>query len=237
MISRRQFLKSTAIAIGAAITPPIFAEGVRSNEQIFSVRGDWQIFDDGLIKYIGPKDQRYTVLELHRILSDWADAPYSEGSILDITSENPSLRYTDNIIALQGKFHIDDESAEYLYDGSISQFNGSELYSGITVLGHPFINLIDTEENDKENGIFLSQGDSIKYYRADINNKDGKLLQTVLKTKSNGELINDGKVTAESSRKVIHRFHNDLIAPRMVTIEDTFTATTGQGTSHFALTV
>ena len=81
----------------------------------------------------------YTVLELHRWLQDLADDASASGDdLLDITSDTPSERSTDNIITLNGSYNIDDTAAEYLYDGSISQASGDTLYSGLVVVGSVF---------------------------------------------------------------------------------------------------
>lgn len=81
----------------------------------------------------------YTVLELHRWLQDLADDASASGDdYVDITSETPSERSTDNIITLNGSYNIDDTAAEYLYDGSISQAGGDTLYSGLVVVGAVF---------------------------------------------------------------------------------------------------
>jgi len=78
----------------------------------------------------------YTVLELHRWLQNLADDPAASGNdYLDITSATPSERSTDNIITLNSPYNIDATAAEYLYDGSISQGGGAEMYSGLVVVG------------------------------------------------------------------------------------------------------
>lgn len=78
----------------------------------------------------------YTVLELHRWLQDLADDAAATGDdLLDITSDTPSERSTDNIITLNSPYNIDDTAAEYFYDGSISQAGGDTLYSGLVVVG------------------------------------------------------------------------------------------------------
>jgi hypothetical protein len=78
----------------------------------------------------------YRVLELHRWLQDLADDPEASGNdLIDITSGTPSARSTDNIIDLLGTYNIDDDAAEYLYDGSITQAGGDTVYSGLRVLG------------------------------------------------------------------------------------------------------
>ena len=91
----------------------------------------------GDIRWIGTaSDGPYTVLELHRYLQDLADDAVASGDdLIDITLSTPSERSTDNIITLLSTYNIDDTMAEHLYDGSITQSDGDELYSGLIVVG------------------------------------------------------------------------------------------------------
>ena len=76
----------------------------------------------------------YTVIEFHRWLQDLADDASAAGDdFLDITKATPSDRSTDNIITLLGAYNIDDVAASHLYDGSIIQASGAEIYDGILV--------------------------------------------------------------------------------------------------------
>lgn len=87
----------------------------------------------------------YTVLELHRFLQDLADNDSSAGDdLLDITLATPSNRQTDNIIELLNGFNIDDTVAQHLYDGSIIQNGGDDIYEGIRVFSKPntYLNII-----------------------------------------------------------------------------------------------
>ncbi len=78
----------------------------------------------------------YTVLEMHRFLQDLADDAEASGNdLVDITSDTPSDRSTDAIIELNSPYNIDDDAAEYLYGGSITQAGGATVYSGLRVLG------------------------------------------------------------------------------------------------------
>ena len=78
----------------------------------------------------------YTVLELHRWLQDLADQQQASGDdLIDITTVTPSARATDNIITLNSPFNIDDTAAQFLYNGSIEQKVGDEMYSGLVVVG------------------------------------------------------------------------------------------------------
>lgn len=79
---------------------------------------------------------RYPVLDLHRWLQDLADNAVASGDdLLDITNQTPSERSTDNIITLNAPYNIDDATAEFFYDGSITQDGGDTVYSGLVVVG------------------------------------------------------------------------------------------------------
>jgi hypothetical protein len=82
----------------------------------------------------------HTVLALHRWLQDLADNESTGGAsddILDITSQTPSERSTDQIIKLLGSYNVDDEAATWFYGGSIKQGSAETetIYSGVQVLG------------------------------------------------------------------------------------------------------
>jgi hypothetical protein len=78
-----------------------------------------------------------TVIEFHRWLQDLADDAVSSGDDeLDITDNDPSARSTDNIITMLGNYNIDDTAAEHLYDGSIIQNGGDDIYDGIVNFGN-----------------------------------------------------------------------------------------------------
>lgn len=97
---------------------------------------DVSVATNGNIRWTGGASPNYTVLELHRFLGALADdASAINDDFVDITSDTPSERSTDNIITLLGTYNIDATMAQHLYDGSISQSSGNVLYSGLRVLG------------------------------------------------------------------------------------------------------
>jgi hypothetical protein len=101
-----------------------------------AIDADFSISSAGDIRYTGTT-ANYTVLELHQWLQDLADQAAASGNdILDITDLTPSSRSTDNIITLTNGFNIDDTAAQHLYDGSIIQTNGDEIYDGLVVIGN-----------------------------------------------------------------------------------------------------
>jgi hypothetical protein len=108
------------------------------------VATDWTISrSSGNIRYTGAdhdgSPSYATVIEFHRWLQDLADDAVSSpasGDELDITDEDPSARSTDNIITLLGNYNIDDTAAEHLYDGSIIQNGGDDIYDGIVNFGN-----------------------------------------------------------------------------------------------------
>lgn len=104
---------------------------------------DWTVDrQTGNIRYIGNdhgggSPSYATVIEFHRWLQDKADDAVSSGDDeLDITDSTPSSRSTDNIITLLNGYNIDDNASEHLYDGSIIQTNGDEIYDGIVNFGN-----------------------------------------------------------------------------------------------------
>jgi hypothetical protein len=107
-----------------------------------AIGDDFSVAVNGDIRHTGGATT-YTVLEFHRWLQDLADDAEATGDdIMAISYETPSDRSTDNIITLVDHsasggptFNIDAGAAEYLYDGSISQRGGDEVYAGLVVVG------------------------------------------------------------------------------------------------------
>ena len=132
----------------------------------------------------------YTVLELHRWLQDLADNAIATGDdLVDITSDTPSERSTDNIITLNGSYNIDDEAAKYFYDGSISQNNSDTLYSGLVVVGSVYgTTTIQVVQNNT-----LYDG-ATPFWGTGINVDAGNniLTRMLIKTRSGGQDI-DGR--------------------------------------------
>lgn len=107
------------------------------------IAGDWSVDrQTGNIRYIGAdhagvSPSYATVIELHRWLQGLADdAEYTGNDEVDIINTNPSSRSTDNIITLLGSYNIDNNAAEHLYDGSIIQNGGDDIYDGIVNFGN-----------------------------------------------------------------------------------------------------
>lgn len=82
----------------------------------------------------------HTVIAFHRWLSDLADnasaavSSASSNDYLDITDKTPSERSTDNIVTLINSFNIDQTASEHLYDGSIIQGGGTDIWDGLVVI-------------------------------------------------------------------------------------------------------
>src|SRR3989344_6496999 len=94
---------------------------------------DYSIATNGDIRYTGTTTNN-TVIEFHRWLGDLMDdALAANNDLLDITDATASERSTDNIITLKAPFNIDDIVAQHLFDGSIIQNGGDEIYEGILV--------------------------------------------------------------------------------------------------------
>ena len=111
------------------------------------VETDWTISASGDIRYIGAAHgvdaaSYATVIQFHRWLQDRADDAVASGDdILDITDSTPSARSTDNIIELLTPFNIDQTSAEHLYDGSVIQNSGDDIWDGFVNYGNTGIDI------------------------------------------------------------------------------------------------
>lgn len=100
-----------------------------------AIQDDFSVAVNGDIRHTSGSTN-YTVLQMHRFLQDLADDAQASGNdLVDITSDTPSERSTDNIITLNSPYNIDDDAAEYLFAGSITQDDGDTVYSGLRVLG------------------------------------------------------------------------------------------------------
>ena len=113
------------------------------------VAADWTIDrQTGDVRYIGDDHNGAapsyaTVIEFHRALQELADNASSTGNDdeLDITDNTPSDRSTDNIITLNAPYNIDDTAAEHLYDGSIIQNGGDDIYDGFVNFGNATVQI------------------------------------------------------------------------------------------------
>jgi len=108
------------------------------------VAADWTITrSTGNIRYIGDahggaSPSYATMIQLHRALQDFADDESDSGDDeLSIIDETPSDRGgADTNITLLGLFNIDQTASEHLYDGSLTQAGGDDIYDGIQVFGN-----------------------------------------------------------------------------------------------------
>ena len=106
---------------------------------------DWTITRaNGNIRYVGDAHAGtaptyVTGIEFHRALMDFADesTDTSTDDQLAIIDNVPSQRGgVDTNITLLNGFNIDATAAEHIYDTSITQAGGDEIYDGIQVFGN-----------------------------------------------------------------------------------------------------
>ena len=182
---------------------------------------DVSIASNGDIRWTGGATT-YTVLDLHRFLGSLADDASSiNDDFVDITSDTPSDRSTDNIITLLGSYNIDATMAQHLYDGSISQASGAELYSGLRVLGA--VNNINTQIEIVQNNALISPsfwGDqSSGGFNGDV--ASGILFRALILSRTGGADIDGKRIRVQA------RHWGDTY--------DFFNVTFGQGESVAAL--
>lgn len=103
---------------------------------------DFEIQNDKDVRYIGaahgaPGAGYYTVLEFHQWLRGLADDAGSTGNdFMDIARATPSEKVYDTILTLLNGYNVDDTAVEHLYQGSIVQKGGDEIYDGIQVVAN-----------------------------------------------------------------------------------------------------
>jgi hypothetical protein len=155
-----------------------------------AIGDDFSVAANGDIRHVAGTST-YTVLELHRWLQDLADDASASGNdLVDITSDTPSERSTDNIITLLGTYNIDDDAAEYLYDGSITQDGGDTQYSGLVVVGNVFSTT--TLKIVQNNTFYDSQSTPFWGTGLNADAANNILMRCLVKTRASGADI-DGK--------------------------------------------
>lgn len=108
-----------------------------------TIATDFSVAANGDIRYIGAAHGAagagyYTVLEFHRWLQDLADDAGASGDdLLDISKATPSDKQFDTIITLVNGYNIDQTASEHLYQGSIIQAGGDEIWDGVAVIAAP----------------------------------------------------------------------------------------------------
>lgn len=112
-----------------------------------AIADDISIASNGDIRYTGTGHGvagagYYTVIELHRFLQDLADDAVASGDdLIDITFDTPSDRSTDNIITILSPYNIDQTLSEHLYNGSIIQNGGDDIWDGFINYGNEGIDI------------------------------------------------------------------------------------------------
>jgi len=157
-----------------------------------AIADDFSVAVNGDIRATGGY---YTVFEVHRYLQDYADNASSAGDdLIDITSLNPSNKSTSQIVSLNAPYNIDDVTATFIYDGSITQDSGNVVYSGLQVIGS--VNSGATELQIVQDGALLTN-----YWGTGLNTGDGSLLRIMIKSRTGGADI-DGKRIRVQAREL-----------------------------------
>lgn len=107
-----------------------------------AIGDDFEIQLDRDIRYTGAAHEAsgagyYTVYEFHVWLRGLAyDAQASSDDFLDISRPTPSEKNYDTIIQLINGYNIDQTAAEHLYQGSIIQEGGDDIWDGIQIVAN-----------------------------------------------------------------------------------------------------
>ena len=162
-----------------------------------AIGDDFSVAVNGDIRHVSGSTT-YTVLQFHRWLQDLADDAVAAGNdLVDISSQTPSERATDNIITLLAPgggvvYNIDDTAAQYLYDGSITQNNGDTVYSGLVVVGS--VEAGTNLQIVQDNALLTN------YWGSGLNADAAQniLLRIMVKTRVNGADIDGKKIRVQA---------------------------------------
>jgi len=142
-----------------------------------AIGSDFEVQVDGDIRHVAGTTH-YTVIDFHRWLGGLMDDAAASGDdVLDITDSTASERSTDNIITLKAPFNIDDDAAQYLYDGSIIQKGGDEIYDGLVVIAAAGMHL-----QIVQNGALISPNYWTTAWNADAGNGISHRLMVKVRT-------------------------------------------------------
>ena len=158
-----------------------------------AIADDFKVANDGTgdIRYTGDGATNYTVLEFKTYLGVLQAGEQASGDDLaDITTETIYERSTDQILALNPPFNIDDTVVEHLYDGSVSQNSGDDLASGLFLVGDI---VAGTIPNIIQNGKILAP-----YWDTGINGDSERIMKICLWSRKGGSNIDGGKIRAQA---------------------------------------
>lgn len=109
------------------------------------ISSDFSVASNGNIRHISGTTV-YSVLDLHAWLQDLADDAAAGGDdLVSILTSNPSKldgpRATNKpmVLNLLGSYNIDDTASQFINFGSISQWSGNVLYTGLKTIGSPLV--------------------------------------------------------------------------------------------------
>ena len=142
----------------------------------------------------------HSVIDFHRWLQDLADDAVASGDdLLDITNLTPSDRSTDNIITLINGYNINQEVSEHLFDGSIIQTGGDDVWDGLVVIAAEGMDLQIIQEGTTIVDPFwntIPNGETTKGLNRDVAN--GISHRFMLKVKTAGTAIDGQRIVGNT---------------------------------------
>lgn len=175
-----------------------------------AIQDDFTVAQNGDIRYVGPAHTAatsanyYPVIQFHRwlgALSDDAVALASSSDFLDITDKTPAERQTDNIIQLINGYNIDQTASEHLYDGSIIQNNGADIWDGLVVIAAPGMPL-QIHQNGAvitaANSFWNSQNSGATYPGLNYDTNNGYSHRFMLKVRTAGVDIDGRRIIGQT---------------------------------------
>ena len=163
------------------------------------IGSDFAVENDKDIRYTGAAHGAdgagyYSVLAFHQWIQGLADdAAATPDDFMDISRDTPSDKKFDTIVELINGYNIDQTAAEHLYEGSIIQAGGADIWDGLQVVATAGAHLEIIQNgamvaNDFWNTVPF--GSSLKGLNPDANN--GISMRFMLKVRTSGADV-DGR--------------------------------------------
>lgn len=137
----------------------------------------------------------YNPLNLHRLLADLNDdSIYAGDDVLSVYNATPSARDTDQIVRLLGDVNINNTVAQHMYGGSVSQYAGADLFSGLDIQ--------ITDSDGGTNPIVIQDDGIVTAYWENAHMPDSIAgrVRLMIKTREDGVDIDGKRVTGKLLR-------------------------------------
>jgi len=170
-----------------------------------AIADDFSIDVSGNVRRTGTAAANHSCLAFKEFLGGLSDDAQAAGDdIVDIVTEMPILRTTDQIFEIPTTHNIDDTAARHLFGGSISQNDGDDLWAGLEIQGTV---VAGTEPVIIQDGKVLPA-----YWGTGINAGGNVISSMMIKVREGGADIDGKRITVRAGE------FNDQFSESLVTL-------------------